>query len=163
MDHLIHSILNWHKAARPNPTPRDAMVQLGCHYEEVSELYLKPTAINNEVFNRMQYTCSILADELKHYPDDYGIGSSPEQRQAVLDSLCDQIVTAIGVAHTLGFDIIPALDEVNRSNWSKFVDGKPVFDKYGKIVKPATYSPPNLRPMIWQHYPTHRGIDPEIT
>lgn len=62
----------------------------------------------------------------------------------LLDSLCDQIVTAIGVAHMMGFDIESALNEVNRSNWSKFIDGKAVFDENGKIAKPDTYSKPDL-------------------
>lgn len=35
-------------------------------------------------------------------------------------------------------------EEVDRSNWSKFVDGKPVFNEQGKIAKPESYSPPNL-------------------
>ena len=69
-------------------------------------------------------------------------------RTELLDALCDQIVTAVGVAHMFGLDIEGALAEVNRSNWSKFVDGKPTFDANGKIAKPATYSKPDLTPFL---------------
>ena len=47
------------------------------------------------------------------------------QRIAVLDAICDQIVTAVGVAYMMGMDIEGALAEVNRSNWSKFKGGLP--------------------------------------
>ena len=66
----------------------------------------------------------------------------------MLDALCDQIVTAIGVAHRFGFDIQGALAEVNRSNWSKLVDGQFQHDANGKVIKPADYSPPNLAPFV---------------
>ena len=62
----------------------------------------------------------------------------------LLDALCDQIVTAVGVAHMFGMNIEGAMDEVNRSNFSKFVDGKPVFNEHGKIIKGPNYTPPDL-------------------
>ena len=66
----------------------------------------------------------------------------------LLDALCDQIVTAIGVAHMFGFDIKNALAEVNKSNWSKFENGKPVFYKNGKIKKGKYYKEPELEMFI---------------
>jgi hypothetical protein len=41
-------------------------------------------------------------------------------------------------------DIVGALREVNRSNYSKFVNGRAVFDENGKIKKGADYSKPDL-------------------
>ena len=35
---MIHSIKEWFKAAKPNPSTTDVCVQIGCHYEEVSEM-----------------------------------------------------------------------------------------------------------------------------
>ena len=37
-----------------------------------------------------------------------------------------------------------ALAEVNKSNWSKFKDGAPVFDGNGKIAKADGYFKPDL-------------------
>jgi hypothetical protein len=58
--------------------------------------------------------------------------------------LADQIVTAVGIASMLDMDIVGALQEVNRSNYSKFVNGRAVFDENGKIKKGADYSKPDL-------------------
>ena len=44
----------------------------------------------------------------------------------------------------MGFDMVGALDEINKSNWSKFENGKPVFDENGKIKKGAEYFKPKL-------------------
>lgn len=41
-------------------------------------------------------------------------------KKALLDALCDQIVTALGVGYMMGFDMEGALAEVNRSNYTKF-------------------------------------------
>ena len=65
-----------------------------------------------------------------------------------LDALADGIVTATGMAHMAGMDIVGALGEVNRSNWSKFEDGKPVFNENGKIAKGKDYSKPELKPYL---------------
>ena len=47
-----------------------------------------------------------------------------------------------------GFDMQKALAEVVRSNFSKFENGKPVFDDNGKIKKGANYTPPQLQEFI---------------
>src|SRR5690606_12600982 len=65
-----------------------------------------------------------------------------------LDALADQIITAVGCAHMARMDIIGALDEVNRSNFSKFEDGKPVFNDQGKIKKGRGYSEPELERFV---------------
>ena len=44
----------------------------------------------------------------------------------------------------MGFDMAGALAEVNKSNWSKFKDGAPVFDGNGKIAKADGYFKPDL-------------------
>jgi predicted HAD superfamily Cof-like phosphohydrolase len=74
---------------------------------------------------------------------------SADARVELLDALCDQVVTAIGVAYMMGMDIEGALAEVNRSNWSKFKGGfVPVFNEHGKIAKCAEYTPPELSDYI---------------
>ena len=63
----------------------------------------------------------------------------------VLDSLADQIVTAVGTAHMNGMDIVGALHEVNGSNFSKFDDeGNPIFNDNKKIMKGPNYYKPDL-------------------
>ena len=143
---MIHSIKEWFKAAKPNPSTADVVVQIGCHYEEVSEM--------NAVLNYdVEYMLEATAEEYSEYYSGY-LGAALEELSAdahveLLDSLCDQIVTAVGVAYMMGMDIEGALAEVNRSNWSKFKGGfVPVFNEHGKIVKCAEYTPPELSDYI---------------
>jgi len=66
----------------------------------------------------------------------------------LLDALADQIVTATGVGTFLGMNVPGALAEVNRSNYSKFEDGEPVFNENKKVMKGKDYTPPDLTPYV---------------
>lgn len=69
-------------------------------------------------------------------------------RLALLDALADQIVTATGVGTFLGMNVPGALAEVNRSNYSKFEDGEPIFNENKKVMKGKDYTPPDLSSFI---------------
>ena len=136
----LSDTLKWFELAVPKPTLKSQMVQIGCHFEEVAEMMV-------ELGNRYE---SLEVDNLADYYKNMFTDSehieplSLEKGIELLDSLCDQIVTASGVGHMFGFDMKSALAEVVRSNWSKFENGKPVFDDNGKIKKGANYTPPQL-------------------
>ena len=142
---MIHSIKEWFKAAKPNPSTADVCVQLGCHYEEVSEM-------STVLYDDVEYALADTAILYKIKHSEYlGVVEklSADARVELLDALCDQVVTAVGVAYMMGMDIEGALAEVNRSNWSKFKGGfVPVFNEHGKIVKCAEYTPPELSDYI---------------
>ena len=139
-DHISY-IKGWFELAVPTPTDKNRAVQLGCHFEEVAEML----AAIGETF--IAERLALIATQYKK-DSEVEINEPGLDRTELLDAICDQIVTAVGVAHMFGMDIEGALDEVNRSNWSKFVDGAPVFDANGKIAKPATYSKPNLEQFV---------------
>ena len=133
----IADIANWFKAAKPEPTDKDRLTQIGCHYEEVSEM-------NEAILGVDTWEIDGLANHFKYaskLPKD-------TDKIELLDALCDQIVTATGVAYMMGFDIEGALKEVIRSNNSKMVNGKFEFDENGKIMKPESYSKPDLTPFL---------------
>lgn len=140
---IIQSIIKWFDAAKPNPTSSDVAVQIGCHYEEVSEMARALGDVGAS-------TCTSLKGET------YKKGCTPiiTDHVALLDALCDQIVTAVGVGTLLGYDMQGALEEVNKSNYSKFTTDKdgnavPVFSDNGKIAKnPTTYRAPDLAPYV---------------
>ena len=141
---MIHSIKEWFKAAKPNPSTADACVQIGCHYEEVSEM----SAV---LYDDVEYALEATALSYKMNRSRYlGVLEelSADARVELLDALCDQVVTAVGVAYMMGMDIEGALAEVNRSNWSKFEGGVPVFNEHGKIAKGVEYTPPELSDYI---------------
>ena len=141
---MIHNIKEWFKAAKPNPSTADVCVQIGCHYEEVSEM----SAV---LYDDVQYSLAATALAYKMNRSGYLNAAeelSADERVELLDALCDQVVTAVGVAYMMGMDIEGALAEVNRSNWSKFEGGVPVFNSQGKIAKGAEYTPPELSDYI---------------
>jgi len=131
---MINEIKQWFEAAVPEPTDKSRAVQIGIHYEEVAEML---DAVGDD-FPDMEWLSAY------YKITSPGIGVDEVDRIAMLDALCDQIVTAIGVAHMFGMDIEGALAEVNRSNWSKFVEGVPHFDANGKIIKGPSYTRPEL-------------------
>lgn len=136
----IERTKQWFEQAIPEPTDEHKSIQLGCHIEEVAEML---SAVD---LHEWANDIDLLATDLK-VGDDAASNLSINKKE-LLDSLADQIVTAVGVAHMFGMDISGALEEVNRSNFSKFENGKPVFDDNGKITKGCNYTPPNLKPFI---------------
>ena len=135
---MIEDTKRWFDAAVPAPTPQNVSVQIGCHMEEFAEML---TALGE----------TTLAGAVDRVADMYksAIYASPAiDRRELLDALADQIVTAVGIGHMLRMDIVGALTEVNRSNFSKFVDGMPVFKANGKVDKGSEYTPPDLTPFV---------------
>lgn len=135
MENTIRGIKNWFETAVPEPTDKNRAVQIGCHYEEVIEM---ADALGDGEF---EIDIGPLA---RTYKEFCSVPVGSVDKTELLDALCDQIVTAVGVAHMFGMDIETALAEVNASNWSKFVDGKPVFNEHGKIAKGPNYFKPQI-------------------
>ena len=138
---MIHNIKEWFKAAKPNPSTADVCLQIGCHYEEVAEM----SAV---LYDNVKYALADTALAYKMNRSWISGAASADARVELLDALCDQIITAVGVAYMMGMDIEGALAEVNRSNWSKFEGGVPVFNAQGKIAKGVEYTPPELSDYI---------------
>lgn len=132
----------WFEVAIPEPTLETACVQMGVHIEEFAEMF-EALGIN-EVSDALHLAASAFKRKL---PEAIECINNCD-RVSLLDSLADQEVTGVGIAHNMGFDIIGALAEVNRSNRSKFEYGKPVFDGNGKITKGRDYTPPRLEDFI---------------
>lgn len=141
------SIELWHKRARPEPTFEDFNVQLGCHFEEIAEMVVALAAEDRVTQNKLSelgYQIMGLAEGFKSGK----LKAYANQREEFLDSIADQIVTGVGVAYCNGMKITQAMDEVNKSNWSKFDHlGQPYFDDNGKIKKGPNYTPPQLESM----------------
>ena len=144
---MIDNITLWHKRARPEPTHKEFNVQLGCHIEEFIEM-MDALGIEwdyNKHLRDAVNTLSDVADSLKS--GEWVVHDV--NRKELLDSLADQVVTAVGVAHCAKMDMVAACQEVNDSNWSKFnYKGFPEFDDNGKIKKGERYRKPNLEGMF---------------
>lgn len=130
----------WHIRARPEVDDKAFNVQLGCHIEEIVEMFQSLD---------LHWQWSSLIEDLERLSMCLKEGYSPaaiKDRKAFLDSLADQIVTSVGVGVCARMKVADAVAEVNRSNWSKFDQetGLPLFSSFGKILKGPNYSKPNL-------------------
>ena len=67
----------------------------------------------------------------------------------VADALTDLLYVTYGAGHSFGINLDACFEEVQRSNMSKLnVDGKPIFNEYGKVMKGPNFSKPNLKQFI---------------
>lgn len=99
-------------------------------------------------FNEGQY--NLYLNLIKEEFDELQYALNTDDKVEQLDALLDMIVVIAGAIHSAGFDGEGGWDEVIRSNMSK-VDpetGKVLKREDGKVLKPATFSAPNLNPFI---------------
>lgn len=144
---VIDNIFNWFKKAVPEPNNKNIHTQLGVHFEEVAEMLLALSGDDDqtEVLLHNAYLANhLLAEHLKSNVDALNLDMTNESKVELLDALCDQIVTATGVGYMLGMNLPMALEEVNASNYSKFVNGEPIFNENKKIMKGPNYFKPSL-------------------
>ena len=67
----------------------------------------------------------------------------------VADALTDILYVTYGAGHAFGINLDECFDEVQKSNMSKLgVDGKPVFNDKGKVMKGPNYFKPNFSKLI---------------
>jgi predicted HAD superfamily Cof-like phosphohydrolase len=68
----------------------------------------------------------------------------------VADALTDILYVVYGAGHAFGIDLDKCFAEVQRSNMSKLgEDGKPILREDGKVLKGKTYSPPDLKTVLF--------------
>ncbi len=67
----------------------------------------------------------------------------------VADALTDILYVTYGAGHAFGIDLDKCFDEVQRSNMSKLgVDGKPIYNEKGKVMKGPNYFEPDLNKFV---------------
>ena len=144
---VIDNIFNWFKKSVPEPKVKNINTQIGVHFEEVAEMLLALSGNDDktEVLLHNAYLYNhLLAEHLKNNIGALNLDMTTESKVELLDALCDQIVTATGVGYMLGMNLPMALEEVNASNYSKFVNGEPIFNENKKIMKGPNYFKPSL-------------------
>lgn len=150
----VSQIYNWFSKAVPEPEPQNIQTQIAVHFEEVAEMLSVISDAGTEMRNReeaefVKNVMEFFQKRLKNDTTGTYIKLDEINRTELLDALCDQIVTAIGVANFLGMDILGALKEVADSNDSKFDEnGDPIFNEARKIVKGPNYFKPSLSKFV---------------
>lgn len=67
----------------------------------------------------------------------------------IADALTDILYVVYGAGHAFGIDLDACFEEVHASNMTKLgPDGKAIKNENGKVMKPATYRPPNLAAVL---------------
>ena len=85
-------------------------------------------------------------DELQMAVDNQDMGE-------VGDAVTDLLYGVYGAGNAFGIDLDECFAEVHRSNLSKLgPDFKPIKREDGKVLKPDTYSPPDLKTVLYDCY-----------
>lgn len=92
----------------------------------------------------------LLREEFEEFKD----AVEREDLVAIADALGDIVYVAYGSALTYGIDLDAVLREVHRANMSKLgPDGRPLMREDGKVLKPSTYSPPDIQRVLLDQPP----------
>lgn len=101
--------------------------------------------ITDDVDPQIELYMDLITEEYHELQEAY------EQQDVVevADALADMVWVIMGMASTLGMDFNDIWEEVKRSNMSKFTNNIIIRDgKTGKILKPSTFSEPDLAPIL---------------
>ena len=81
-------------------------------------------------------------EELKEAIDNRDI-------KEVADALTDILYVTYGAGHAFGINLDKCFEEVQNSNMSKLgLDGKPIYNDNGKVMKGPNYFKPDLSKLI---------------
>ena len=106
------------------------------------EVKLKPS-FSSEKINDLRYNLiKEELDELKQAMDDKDL-------LEVADALTDILYVTYGAGHAFGINLDKCFKEVQESNMSKLgLDGKPIYNESGKVMKGPNYFKPDLRKFV---------------
>ena len=92
---------------------------------------------------------SLINFNIKH--DNYYTTHSEENKDLVevADALTDILYVTYGAGHAFGINLDKCFNEVQNSNMSKLgLNGKPIYNEFGKVMKGPKYFKPNLSKFI---------------
>ena len=106
------------------------------------EVKTKPSFPNEQI---VQLRYDLIKEEL----DELSVAIRNKDIVEVADALTDLLYVVYGAGHSFGIDLDKCFAEVQRSNMSKLdLDGKPIYNENGKVMKGPNYSKPNLKQFL---------------
>ena len=67
----------------------------------------------------------------------------------IADALTDILYVTYGAGYAYGINLDKCFKEVQRANMSKLgIDGKPIYNEKGKVMKGPSYTEPNLKQFV---------------
>ncbi len=93
---------------------------------------------------------SLLRYELiKEELDELKVALDKKDLKEVADALTDILYVTYGAGHAFGINLDKCFEEVQNSNMSKLgLDGKPIYNEKGKVMKGPNYYKPNLNKLL---------------
>lgn len=147
---VITQITNLVDKVVPDPNNYNIHNQIALHLEKFSTVLssLKDAGSTQRARDELGLAIDVTSHAQKQvaaYTSGSEIVLSDLNRVELLDALCRQIITAVGLAHMLNMDISSALQEVANSDDTVLDDdGNPIFNEQKKVVKSRNYTYPNL-------------------
>ena len=93
----------------------------------------------------MQLRYDLIKEELKELEQ----AMKTKNLREIADALTDILYVTYGAGYAYGIDLDKCFKEVQRANMSKLgKDGKPIYNKKGKVMKGPNYSEPNLKQFV---------------
>ena len=87
----------------------------------------------------------LIKEELAEFKD----ALEKKDIKEVADSLTDILYVTYGAGHSFGIDLDKCFEEVQNSNMSKLgLDGKPIYNEKGKVMKGPNYFEPDLKKFV---------------
>ena len=97
----------------------------------------------NEKITKLRY--DLIREEL----EELGQAIKDKDIKEVADALTDILYVTYGAGHAFGIDLDKCFEEVQSSNMSKLdINGKPIYNKSGKVMKGPNYFKPDLSKFI---------------
>ena len=117
--------------------------QVGVHLEECGELLTEFSTGDEELDTKLLLARSLL-EEIGTVLKSGRAHVKILNRKAFFDAVLDQRVTGEGVAYLAGFNLKEGVARVDVANFTKFVDGKPLYKEGGKIAKGPNFWNPEF-------------------
>ena len=106
------------------------------------EVKSKP-ALSSKKINDLRI--NLISEELEEFKEAINKNDLKE----VVDALTDILYVTYGAGHAFGVNLDECFEEVQKSNMSKLnVDGKPIYNQSGKVMKGPNYFKPDLSKFI---------------
>ena len=100
-------------------------------------------SFSSDKINMLRY--NLIKEELEEFKQALDNNDLLE----VADALTDILYVTYGAGHAFGINLDACFEEVQNSNMSKLgLDGKPIFNDHGKVMKGPNYFKPDLSKFI---------------
>ncbi len=92
---------------------------------------------------------SLRFELIKEELDELKVAIDKNDIKEVADALTDILYVTYGAGHAFGINLDKCFEEVQNSNMSKLgLDGKPIYNKKGKVMKGPKYFKPDLSKFV---------------